>query len=240
MNTIKHTTVNQHSIVSIYPMKSYIIIVLSMALSWASLSGIAQSLKIRDQPIVWDATRQQLSLEYLKNRHGIEQSAPYIIPRMVVVHWTAIPTLAGSLRAFEQAELPSTRKELIKNSSLNVSVAFLVDYDGTIYRLLPDTAFTRHCIGLNYMAVGIENVGDGAQHPLTAAQLEANAQIVRYLANNYPIEYLIGHHEYGKFRNTPLWKETNPEYFTHKTDPGEAFMASLRQKLKELNLKSEP
>lgn len=200
----------------------------------------SQHLKVVERPIVWDSLRQKLSLEYLEQRHAIRQSSPSITPRMVVVHWTAIPTLEGSWKAFEKATLPTSRKELLQNSTLNVSVAFLVDYDGTIYRLLPDTAFTRHCIGLNYLAVGIENVGDGAKNPLTEAQLRSNTKIIKYLSRKYPIEYLIGHHEYGKFRNSTLWKETNPQYFTQKTDPGDAFMASLRRKVKKLKLKSEP
>ena len=200
----------------------------------------SQHLKVVERPIVWDSLRQKLSLEYLEQRHAIRQSSPSITPRMVVVHWTAIPTLEGSWRAFEKATLPTSRNELLQNSTLNVSVAFLVDYDGTIYRLLPDTAFTRHCIGLNYLAVGIENVGDGAKNPLTEAQLRSNTKIIKYLSRKYPIEYLIGHHEYGKFRNSTLWKETNPQYFTQKTDPGDAFMASLRRKVKKLKLKSEP
>lgn len=45
------------------------------------------------------------------------------------------------------------------SSALNVSTQFLVDRDGTIFRLLPDTTFARHVIGLNHLAIGIENIG---------------------------------------------------------------------------------
>ncbi len=204
------------------------------------LFAACQSLKVIEKPIVWDDTRKALSVEYLQQRHGLTKArSPYIIPKMVVSHWTAIPTLEGSLRAFQEAKLPNHRKEL-QNSQLNVSVQFLVDYDGTIYRLMPDTAFARHCIGLNYMAVGIENVGDGNKHPVTDAQVEANAKIVRYLAKKYPIEYLIGHHEYTAFRNSPLWKETDLNYITTKSDPGDEFMKKLRTKVANLHLKSKP
>lgn len=209
-------------------------------LIFSPVFSLAQKLKVIERPIVWDSTRIRLSLEYLEKRHGIKQATPYIKPRMVVVHWTAIPTLEGSLRAFDKAQLSASRKELIQNSALNVSVAYLVDRDGTIYHLLPDTTFTRHCIGLNYMAIGIENIGDNDKYPLTEAQLKANVQIIKSLCKKYPIEWMIGHHEYYAFRNTPLWKETDPNYITQKTDPGPEFMEKLRIQLKKLNLKATP
>ncbi|HRD80323.1 MAG: N-acetylmuramoyl-L-alanine amidase [Saprospiraceae bacterium] len=192
-----------------------------------------QELRIVDRPIVWDSTRARLSLEYLEKRHGIVQSEPVIAPRMVVVHWTAIPTLEGSFRAFDPVELRA-RPELVNASTLNVSVPYLVDRDGTVYRLMPDSLFGRHCIGLNYMAIGIENVGDGRKHKLTKAQLEANVLLIRQLFGRYPIEYLIGHHEYLRFKTTELWKETDPNYFTNKVDPGKKFMRQLRKRLKDL------
>ena len=71
-------------------------------------------------------------------------------------------------------------------------------------------------------------------------QVEANAELVKYLAKKYPIEYLIGHSEYGVFRNSKLWKETNPKYYTGKEDPGSDFMRKVREKLRDLKLKSQP
>ena len=40
----------------------------------------------------------------------------------------------------------------------------------------------RHCIGLNHVAIGIENVGDGEKLPLTPAQVQADAALVRATA----------------------------------------------------------
>jgi N-acetylmuramoyl-L-alanine amidase len=206
-------------------------------LSWYARGQ--QSLWV-DRPIIWTEQRTQLSLEYLEKRHGIVQSSPAITPRMVVVHWTAIPTLDGSFNAFNPELLPGSRPELQQASALNVSVPYLVDRDGSIFRLMPDTLFGRHCIGLNYMSIGIENVGNGKSHKLTRAQLEANISLIRSLADAYPIEYLIGHHEYGKFRTSELWRETDSSYFTHKVDPGKKFMRKLRRGLKDLDLRAKP
>ncbi|ADB36834.1 peptidoglycan recognition protein family protein [Spirosoma linguale] len=192
--------------------------------------------RIIEKPIVFDEERKQLSLDYLARRHGVQQAEPYIKPKMIVLHWTAVPTLRAAFDLFNPSVLTG-RADLQAASRLNISVPFLVDRDGTIYRLLPDTVFARHCIGLNHCAIGIENVGNDN---LTDAQLDANVQLVRYLKQRYAIEYLIGHYEYKDFIGTPLWKETDSTYLTGKTDPGREFMKNVRKRVKELNLKGSP
>ena len=198
----------------------------------------AQSPKIILKPITWNQERIQLSLDYLKNRHGLSQTAPTIHPKMVVVHWTANNSVKATFNTFNPVKLPG-RPELTKASALNVSSQFVIDRDGTIYQFLPDTIFARHTIGLNYCAIGIENIGS-RQDPLTDAQLKANEELIRYLSKKYPIEYVIGHHEYQRFKNTSWWKETDPKYITGKDDPGDKFMNSLRSHLYELKLKPLP
>ncbi|MEA5457771.1 peptidoglycan recognition family protein [Arcicella sp. LKC2W] len=196
------------------------------------------SQKIIERPIIYDSTRKALSLQYLQERHNLTLTEPSISPKIIVSHWTAIPTLEGSFNAFNPVLLPNVRKELKGASPLNVSIHFLVDRDGTIYRLMPENLMARHVIGLNWCALGIENVGDGNKFPLTEAQLKANIWLVKYLKKKYQsIEYLIGHHEYTSFQNTPLWKETDANYRTEKSDPGKEFMEKLRNGVKKLNLK---
>ena len=158
---------------------------------------------------------------------------------MIVLHWTASRSLMGTYNAFNKSILPSGRKNLTGASSLNVSSHFLVDRNGTIYQLLPDTTFARHVIGLNYCSIGIENVGSN-DYPLTKAQLIANEKLVRYLSKKYKIQYLIGHYEHTLFRNTSLWRETNPYYQSGKIDPGKTFMKNIREELQDLNLKGAP
>jgi N-acetyl-anhydromuramyl-L-alanine amidase AmpD len=198
--------------------------------------GLSQ--KIIERPIIYDSTRKALSLKYLQERHALTLTEPTISPKMIVSHWTAIPTLESSFNAFNPVLLPNVRQELKGASPLNVSIHFLVDRDGTIYRLMPENLMARHVIGLNWCALGIENVGDGNKFPLTEAQLKANIWLVKYLKKKYnSIEYLIGHYEYTSFQNTPLWKETDANYRTEKSDPGNDFMEKLRNGVKKLNLK---
>lgn len=186
-----------------------------------------------------DAERNQLSLDYMRKHHNIIQKEPTIIPKMIVLHYTAGGTVESNINYFSKNRIESQRKYLQNSSPLNVSAHYVVGRDGKIYQILPDTMFGRHTIGLNYMAIGIENIGSKT-HPLTDAQVEANATLVRYLTEKYKIEYLIGHSEYGVFRNSHLWKETNKNYFTGKADPGENFMKKVRALLSDLNLKSKP
>ena len=191
------------------------------------------------KPVIFDSQRSALSLEYLKDRYGIIQSSPVIQPVMIVLHWTAIPSLEKTFDAFNRSTLPDARKGIQYASSLNVSSQYLVDRDGTIFQLMPDSLFARHVIGLNYCAIGVENVGSEKQ-PLTKAQLNANVQLIRYLKSKYPIQYVIGHYEYKKFIGTPLWKETNPNYLTQKSDPGISFMKKVREKIEDLHLQGAP
>ena len=209
--------------------------VIRNAQPWASgLPGVVI------KPIAFDEQRRQLSLQYLQDRYGIEQNEPTIVPKVVVVHWTAIPTLDATFDAFDAAVLPGARKEISSAGALNVSSQYLVDRDGTIYQLLPETTMARHTIGLNHVAIGIENVGNGTDLPLTNAQLASNAAIIRYLAGKYDLEYLIGHYEYTRFEGHTLWKEKDAAYRTEKTDPGENFMQRLRAPVADLNLQGPP
>lgn len=195
---------------------------------------------IVDKPIVFDKERIALTKEYLLHRYQLEQETPEIVPKMVVLHWTAIPTLEKSFEAFEKSTLPHWRPDIESVSGLNVSSHFLVDQDGTIYRLMPETTMARHVIGLNHCAIGIENVGGTPETPLTRKQLRANIFLVKYLAPKYSIEYVIGHQEYTQFENHPLWLEVDEGYRTEKTDPGMDFVKKVRKATKKFNFKPVP
>jgi len=198
------------------------------------------STRIVDKPIVFDYLRDSLTINYLKDRYLLEQDVPTITPKIVVIHHTAIPTFEQSYAAFREPLLPNSRSEIAGAGSLNVSSQFMVDRDGTIYRLMPETKMARHVIGLNHCSIGIENVGGTSETPLTAAQLKANIRLIRYLASKYEIDYVIGHYQYTLFENNALWLEVDQTYRTPKTDPKLSFMQGIWNETKDLNLKSIP
>lgn len=196
--------------------------------------------KIIDRPIIFNQERKDLTLEYLDSRYNLKQLEPTITPTMIVLHWTEIPTLEKSFEAFYNPTLPNWRPEIESVSGLNVSSHFLVDRDGTIYRLMPETTMARHVIGLNHAAIGVENVGGTPNIPLTQAQLKANIKLVEYLSKKYPILYLIGHYEYQDFEGHPIWLEVDAGYRTKKVDPGEDFMKAVREATKHLKFLDNP
>ena len=193
-----------------------------------------------EKPIIFDAQRVELTKEYLKDRYQLERDSITIVPRMIVLHHTVIPTLEKTFEAFNAPTLPNWRPDIENVSGLNVSSQFVVDRDGTIYRLMPETYMARHVIGLNHCAIGVENVGGTPEFPLTKAQVKANIKLVHYLTKKYDIDYLIGHHEYTAFEGHELWLEVDDGYRTKKTDPGDNFMKKVRKATKRLNFKPVP
>ena len=191
------------------------------------------SIEIINKPIKFTEKRVSLTKEYIKNRYGLDVKDITIIPKMIVVHHTAINDLEKSFKRFDNEELLSDRKDISSASNLNVSAHFLVHRDGKIYSLMPETYMARHVIGLNYSTIGIENVGGQSKDDeLTKEQLKANIELIRYLKGKYKtIEYLIGHYEYEDFENHELWLEKDKNYRTIKHDPHKSFMKKLRENL---------
>ena len=116
---------------------------------------------------------------------------------------------------------------------MNVSSQFLVDRDGTVYRLLPETTLARHVIGYNWCAIGVENVGgEGGAEDLTDAQVAANVRLIRALHEKYPtIQYVFGHYQQTAARASGLYIEQVEGYHSIKSDPGPSFMSAVRGQL---------
>ena len=202
-------------------------------------SSCSTKMKIIDSPISFSQKRIELTKQYINDHYGLTPSNITIVPKIIVLHWTAIGTYDSSFAVFNKETLEGSRPELASAGDLNVSIQFLVDKDGTIHRLMPETWMARHCIGLNYESIGIENVGGvGDVDDLTDAQIKSNIQLVEYLSKKYPsIKYLIGHMEYRDFEGTTFWLEKDSTYRTVKYDPGERFMNAVRKGVTDLNLK---
>lgn len=194
----------------------------------------ANAIEIKQMPIDFGEKRVLLTKEYIKNSYGLEVENINITPEIIVIHHTATDDLKESYDRFKPELLLQDRKYISKAGSLNVSAHFLVDFDGTIYSMMPETYMARHVIGLNLSSIGIENVG-GNKKALTKEQLESNIKLVEYLKEKYKtIKYLIGHYEYTNAENHPLFLEKDKNYRTIKHDPDINFMESLRSNFSDL------
>ena len=189
-------------------------------------SNVTAAPNIVDKPVLWNDYREQLTREYAELHYGLSTTT-IEQPRAVVVHWTAGSTWESAYYTFYD----ETRGD--GSGTVNVSSQFIVDRDGTIYRLMPENKLARHAIGYNWCAIGIENVGGvGNAQDLTEAQLQANIELIRYLHEKYPtIEYVFGHYQQVAARESGLYIEHVQGYYSLKPDPGEIFMRGLRENL---------
>lgn len=206
-------------------MKKFFIAIFAAIIFLNSSAAFAEEKIFVDNFILWTDKRDELIDEYTLKHYG--KICREIIPQAVVVHWTAFGTLESNWKYFYAEEMPDDE------GRLNVASQFIVDRDGTIWRLMPETKFARHIIGYNHCAIGIENVGgyDGRED-LTEAQLAANVRLIKYLHEKYPtIKYVFGHYQQGKARASGLFIENVPDYYAIKTDPGPKFMRGLREQL---------
>lgn len=205
-------------------------------------TSCSRKLEIHDHPISFSEDRHNAILEYIAEHYGKQPVDISIVPEIIVLHWTAIDGFEDSFRAFNPETLRGSRPDLGSAEQANVSIQFLVDRDGTVYRLMPETWMARHVIGLNYSAIGVENVGGGDSiDNMTDEQIKANIELVSYLVEKYPtIRYLIGHSEYQQFEGHPLWLELDESYRTEKVDPGDRFMNAVRDAVANLRLEGPP
>ena len=183
---------------------------------------------IIDRPVRLTEYRKQLTREYAFRHYGEEFTE--IVPQAVIVHWTESPEADGVYEYFY--------KEARADGTLNVCSQFLVDRDGTIFRLTPETMLDRHAIGYNWCAVGIENVGGvDRKEDLTPEQLQANVLLIRYLREKYPtVQYVWGHYQQTVAKRSGLYKESISGYYHAKVDPGPKFMKALQKQLKDTGL----
>jgi len=198
---------------------------------------------IISKPIEFSTKRVQMTKEYIKRHYGKDVSNININPKIIILHWTATMGLEKSFNRFKSEKLLNDRTDISKASKLNVSAHYMVDRDGSIYKLMPDNQMARHVIGLNYSSIGIENIGGVSDNKedLTEAQVKADIILIKYLKAKYPkIEYLLGHYEYRKMENSKLWLEVDKGYRTFKKDPGKKFMREVREGVKKLKLKKPP
>ncbi len=149
-------------------------------------------------------------------------------PEVIVEHYTGGSSFAGAWATFASnaphlGELPG------------VCAHFVIDTDGTIYRLVPLGTRCRHAIGLNWTSIGIEHVGTSDRQILhDRAQLRASLRLTLWLVQRFSIEArnVIGHAE---SLTSPFHHELYPSWrcMTH-SDWSYADMRVYRRRLRRM------
>ena len=165
----------------------------AIVLAATPLANKGKAVNVVQRPILWTQNRENLIREYAQLHYG--KNMTKIIPRAVVVHWTAAENGDGVYNYFYGETMPDDG-----GGTLNVASHYLVYKDGTIYQLTPETAMNRHAIGYNWCAIGIENVGGSeGEENLTAAK--ASGLFIEHIPDYYADKIDPGPIFMNKLRN---------------------------------------
>jgi hypothetical protein len=183
--------------------------VLGLAVAQVGLASSAALLpppRIVQDPIPFGAAREQQMRAYALEHYGID-SYKLVHPHLIIWHYTESSTFQSVWNTFADDVPDVTYHELPQ-----VCAHFVVDTNGTIYQLVALDIMCRQVVGLNYTAIGIENVGFSDQQVMgDAAQFDASLALTRWLRCRFdiPVSGVIGHNE---SLSSPYYRELVPSF----------------------------
>jgi beta-N-acetylhexosaminidase len=184
---------------------------------------------IHPWPIPFGAARRRQMAAYSLRHYG-EDTYVLSRPKVIVEHYTETATAQEAYNTFAPDTPDSEFGELP-----NTCAHFLVESDGRIDQLVALSIRCRHTTGLNWTAIGIENVGSSDSQILDdRAQIAASLRLTRWLRCTYGISLsnVIGHNE---SLSSPYHHDRVPA-FQHQThsDFNRADMHVYRSRLARL------
>lgn len=153
------------------------------------------------KPIPYGQERRADMAAYARRHYGIDDFR-LRDPKVIVEHYTVTSTFAPVWGSFAENVPDPELHELP-----GICSHYVIDRDGTIYRLVPTSLMCRHAVGLNWTAIGIEHVGQSdAQVMGNRRQLAASLRLTRALQGRFGIgtRNVIGHNE---SRESPFHRE---------------------------------
>jgi N-acetylmuramoyl-L-alanine amidase len=151
-------------------------------------------------------------------------------PHVIVEHYTANVSFSATWNTFA-GDTPDPELNQLPGDCAH----FVVDTDGTIYQLVPLVIRCRHTVGLNWTAIGIEDVGTSdAQILDNPRQLQASLALTVWLMSRFHISLgdVIGHNEsltspYHHELYAPWRCQTHGDWTTPDMDRYRALLAAL-------------
>ena len=185
--------------------------------------------RIHQWPIPFGRVRKQQMAAYSLRHYG-EDTYVLSHPRVIVEHYTETATTQEAYNTFAP-DVPDSEFGELPNTCAH----FLVERSGRIDQLVGLAVRCRHTTGLNWAAIGIENVGLSDGEILgNRAQIAASLTLTRWLRCTYGIalKNVIGHNE---SLSSPYHRDLVPA-FQHQThsDFNHADMHVYRTRLARL------
>lgn len=164
--------------------------------------------------------------EYALEHYGID-SYRLIDPHLIIWHYTETSSFAATYDIFAP-DVPDSQYHVLPNTCAH----FIISPNGTIHQIVPLEIMCRQVVGLNYTAIGIENVGFSDQQILDdPRELDAALQLTVWLRCRFhiPVRNVIGHNE---SLSSPYYRELVPAFRgqTHE-DWNRQDMDAIRAKL---------
>ena len=147
---------------------------------------------IHQWPIPYGAARRRQMAAYSLRHYG-EYTYLLSDPKVIVEHYTETASAQEAFNTFAP-DVPDNEFHELPNTCAH----FLVEASGRIDQLVPLSLRCRHTTGLNWTAIGIENVGLSDQQILAdPRQLAASLSLTAWLRCRYSIalKNVIGHNE---------------------------------------------
>jgi N-acetylmuramoyl-L-alanine amidase len=148
--------------------------------------------RIYSWPIPYGTKRKREMAAYSLRHYG-EDTALLVKPKVIVEHYTETASAQEAFNTFAP-DVPDSEFHELPNTCAH----FLVERSGRIDQLVALSLRCRHTTGLNWTAIGIENVGFSDQEILDdARQISASLRLTRWLRCRYGIglKNVIGHNE---------------------------------------------
>jgi hypothetical protein len=185
--------------------------------------------KIVVKPIPFLAARKAEMASYSLRHYG-RSSWRLQHPHVIVEHYTANDSFSATWNTFA-ADVPDPELQQLPGTCAH----FVVDTDGTIYQLVPLGIRCRHTVGLNWTAIGIEDVGTSDASILdNPRQLNASLALTVWLMYRFHIALgdVIGHNEsltspYHRELYTPWRCQTHGDWTRADMDRYRALLAAL-------------
>jgi N-acetyl-anhydromuramyl-L-alanine amidase AmpD len=165
------------------------------------------------KPIPFGPRRKAEMAAYAKRHYGIHSWR--LRPKVIVEHYTGSDSFSATWNAFA-ANAPDPELGELPGDCAH----FIVGRSGRIYQLVRLDVMCRHTVGLNYVAIGIEDVGTSDGEILhDRAQLRASLALTAWLVDRFHIRIrnVIGHSEslrspYHRERYRPWARQTHADW----------------------------